>query len=64
MTANLRAQLQQEVKRVTVNLDGSKMYTADEIDELLAEVTEGTNVAVETKKTASKVADARRKEKV
>lgn len=64
MTEALRSQLQQEVKRVTIHLDGSKMYTADQVDALIAEVTAGTNVSAETKITASTVADARRKETV
>lgn len=50
----------QIVKEVTVHMDGREMYTADQVDELLAEVTSGSNVRVITKQSASTVASARR----
>lgn len=50
----------QIVKEVTVHMDGREMYTADQVDALLAEVTSGSNVRVTTKKSASTVATARR----
>lgn len=52
------------VKEVTVHMDGAHVYTADEVDKLLAEVTSGSNVAVRTSWSASTVAGARRKERV
>lgn len=47
----------------TIYMDGSEMYTADQIDVLLARVTAGSNVKVTTVLSASDVA-ARRKERV
>ena len=52
------------VKEVTVHMDGAHVYTADEVDKLLAEVTSGSNVSVRTSWSASTVAGARRKERV
>lgn len=49
----------QVAKEVHIALDGDAMYTADQIDKLLAEVTAGTNVRVTTRR-ASTVATARR----
>ena len=54
----------QIAKEVTIHLDGENMYTADQVDELLAQVTSGTNVNVTTIKTATTVATSRRKETV
>ena len=49
----------QVAKEVHIALDGESMYTADQVDKLLAEVTAGTNVRVTTRR-ASTVATARR----
>ncbi|MCQ9341341.1 tape measure protein [Corynebacterium phoceense] len=49
----------QVAKEVHIALDGEAMYTADQVDKLLAEVTAGTNVRV-TMRRASTVATARR----
>ena len=49
----------QVAKEVSIALDGEAMYTADQVDKLLAEVTAGTNVRVTTRR-ASTVATARR----
>ena len=49
----------QVAKEVHIALDGEAMYTADQVDKLLAEVTAGTNVRVTTRR-ASTVATARR----
>lgn len=49
----------QVAKEVNIALDGEAMYTADQVDKLLAEVTAGTNVRVTTRR-ASTVATARR----
>lgn len=49
----------QVAKEVHIALDGEAMYTADQVDKLVAEVTSGTNVRVTTRR-ASTVAAARR----
>lgn len=49
----------QVAKEVHIALDGEAMYTADQVDKLVAEVTAGTNVRVTTRR-ASTVATARR----
>lgn len=54
----------QIAKEVTIHLNGEAMYTADQVDKLLAEVTSGSNVSVTVKRSASTVADSRRKEMV
>lgn len=54
----------QIVKQVTIRLEGERMYSADEIDKLLAEITAGTNVSVVVSRSASEVANARRTEVV
>ncbi|MDK8693576.1 phage tail tape measure protein [Corynebacterium sp. MSK158] len=59
--AGVRDQLRRET---TIHLDGEKMYTADQIDELLAEVTAGTNGSYKIVRSASDVAVSRRKERV
>lgn len=51
-------------RETTIHLDGSKMYTADQIDQLLAEVTAGTSADYRVVRSASEVATARRKERV
>lgn len=51
-------------RETTIHLDGSKMYTADQIDQLLAEVTAGTSADYRMVRSASEVAMARRKERV
>lgn len=50
----------QITKEVTIHMDGSQVYTADQVDALLAEVTSGSNVRVTTKKSSTTVANARR----
>lgn len=50
----------QIIKEVTIHLDGREMYTADQVDQLLAEVTSGSNVRVTTNVSASTVTAARR----
>lgn len=60
-TGNVRDRIQKET---TIHLDGEKMYTADQIDQLLAEVTAGTNSSYRIVRSASEVAVARRKERV
>lgn len=55
---------QQIRKEVTVHMDGAEMYTADQVDELLREMTSGTGVSVTVHKSASLVASARRKERI
>jgi len=59
--AGVRDQIRRET---TIHLDGEKMYTADQIDELLAEVTAGTNGSYRIVRSASDVAVSRRKERV
>ena len=59
--AGVRGQIRRET---TIHLDGEKMYTADQIDQLLAEVTAGTNGSYRIVRSASEVAVARRKERV
>lgn len=59
--AGVRDQLRRET---TIHLDGEKMYTADQIDQLLAEVTAGTNGSYKIVRSASDVAVSRRKERV
>lgn len=49
----------QVAKEVHIALDGEAMYTADQVDKLVAEVTAGSNVRVMTRK-ASTVATVRR----
>ena len=51
-------------RETTIHLDGSEMYTADQIDQLLAEVTAGTSADYRIVRSASEVATARRKERV
>ncbi|MGV3248062.1 tape measure protein [Corynebacterium sp. 11254D000AR] len=59
--AGVRDQIRRET---TIYLDGEKVYTADQIDQLLAEVTAGTNGSYRIVRSASEVAVARRKERV
>lgn len=59
--AGVRDQIRRET---TIYLDGEKMYTADQIDQLLAEVTSGTNGTYRIVRSASEVAVSRRKERV
>ena len=59
--AGVRDQIRRET---TIHLDGEKVYTADQIDQLLAEVTAGTNGSYRIVRSASEVAVARRKERV
>lgn len=59
--AGVRDQIRRET---TIHLDGEKMYTADQIDQLLAEVTAGTNGSYRIVRSASEVAVSRRKERV
>lgn len=59
--AGVRDQIRRET---TIHLDGEKMYTADQIDQLLAEVTAGTNGSYKIVRSASDVAVSRRKERV
>lgn len=59
--AGVRDQIRRET---TIHLDGEKMYTADQIDQLLAEVTSGTNGSYRIVRSASEVAVSRRKERV
>lgn len=49
----------QVAKEVHIALDGEAMYTADQVDKLVAEVTSGTNVRVATRRVST-VAAARR----
>ncbi|OFP64929.1 hypothetical protein HMPREF2978_08615 [Corynebacterium sp. HMSC074C01] len=60
-TTGVRDQIRRET---TIHLDGEKMYTADQIDQLLAEVTAGTNGSYRIVRSASEVAVSRRKELV
>lgn len=50
----------QIVKEVHIRLDGSKVYTADQVDQLINEALEGTNAKPVVHMDASTVADARR----
>lgn len=59
--AGVRDQIRRET---TIHLDGEKMYTADQIDQLLAEVMSGTNGSYRIVRSASEVAVSRRKERV
>lgn len=59
--AGVRDQIRRET---TIYLDGEKVYTADQIDQLLAEVTAGTNGSYRIVRSASEVAVSRRKERV
>lgn len=59
--AGVRDQIRRET---TIHLDGEKVYTADQIDQLLAEVTAGTNGSYRIVRSASEVAVSRRKERV
>lgn len=59
--AGVRDQIRRET---TIHLDGEKMYTANQIDQLLAEVTAGTNGSYRIVRSASEVAVSRRKERV
>ena len=59
--AGVRDQIRRET---TIHLDGEKMYTADQINQLLAEVTAGTNGSYRIVRSASEVAVSRRKERV
>lgn len=51
---------EQITKEVTIHLDGREVYTADQVDELLAAVTSGSNVRVNVDKSAKSVATSRR----
>ena len=51
---------EQITKEVTIHLDGREVYTADQVDELLAAVTTGSNVRVNVDKSAKSVAASRR----
>lgn len=51
-------------KEVTIHLSGREMYTAAEVDRLLAEVTAGSNVSAKTVISSTTVANSRRKELV
>lgn len=59
--AGVRSQIRRET---TIHIDGEKMYTADQIDQILAEVTADTNGSYRIVRSASEVAVARRKERV
>ena len=49
-------------REVTIHMDGEKMYTADQVDKLLAEVTAGTSTRVRVVRPASLVASTKRGE--
>lgn len=51
-------------RETTIHMDGAKVYTADQVEQLLAEVTAGTNADYRVVRSASEVATARRKERV
>lgn len=51
-------------RETTIHMDGAKVYTADQVEELLAEVTAGTSADYRVVRSASEVATARRKERV
>lgn len=55
-TGNLRERI---AKEETIYLDGEQMYTADQIDQLLAKVTDGSNVRYKIR-SASEVVNRRR----
>jgi len=50
----------QITKEVTINLNGGEMYTADQVDALIAEVISGSNVSATVNKSSSTVAKAKR----
>ena len=50
-------------KETTIYMDGNEMYTADQIDQLLAEVTAGTSAGYKIK-SASEVTARRRRERI
>lgn len=54
----------QVAKEVTIHMEGNRSYTADEVDALLKEVTAGSNVTYTWDKSSTKVAAARRKERI
>jgi len=51
-------------RETTIHMDGAKVYTADQVEQLLAEVTAGTSADYRIVRSASEVATARRKERV
>ena len=55
----VREQIRREV---TIHMDGEKMYTADQVDKLLSEVTAGTSTRVRVVRPASLVASTKRGE--
>ncbi|HAT1158416.1 TPA: phage tail tape measure protein [Corynebacterium striatum] len=55
----VREQIRREI---TIHMDGEKMYTADQVDKLLAEVTAGTSTRVRVVRPASLVASTKRGE--
>ncbi|OHO71189.1 hypothetical protein HMPREF2692_01355 [Corynebacterium sp. HMSC036D03] len=57
--AGVREQIRREV---TIYMDGEKMYTADQVDKLLAEATAGTSTRVRVVRPASLVASTKRGE--
>lgn len=59
--AGVRDQIRRET---TIHMDGAKVYTADQVEQLLAEVTAGTSAGYRVVRSASEVATARRKERV
>lgn len=54
----------QVTKEVTIHMEGNRTYTADEVDALLREITAGSNVTYKWDKSSTKVAAARRKERI
>ena len=54
----------QVTKEVTIHMEGDRTYTADEVDALLREITAGSNVTYKWDKSSTKVAAARRKERI
>ncbi|ALC05914.1 hypothetical protein CDES_07525 [Corynebacterium deserti GIMN1.010] len=56
-TPDVRDQI---IKEVHIHLNGAAMYTADQVDELINEILEGTNAKPVVHMDASTVADARR----
>lgn len=54
----------QITKEVTIHMEGDRTYTADEVDALLREITAGSNVTYKWDKSSTKVAAARRKERI
>lgn len=59
-TGNVRERIARET---TIYLDGSEMYTAEQVDQLLAQVTAGTTAGY-TIKSASEVVSTRRRERI